>query len=308
MNLRAPAVKRQRGPMEDGEVTDASSERGDLNARAINSRPVVLYHAREYSVETMQLLLKNGADPNNASHDELPAMLEFMWMHKVAGLQILRNHSFNIKWTKTFDLDSSFYGHVVSSKLLKGREIPQCNALHIAAITGSLDCLKYLVKEGVLSNINVPAGLGYTWKKILEYLNSRCCGINALSDLQETPLDIPVQYAMPKYIIDYLAEISATPGSVKTMGIDTRITIKVLGGNDREDLVRIYGEKTLKSERLRVLRKAIETGDLSICKQLRALGCSMDSPLPDCCVPLECALRHGENALALWLIRHNEGE
>ncbi|KAL3475717.1 ankyrin repeat-containing domain protein [Aspergillus californicus] len=246
-------------------------------------------------------------------------MLAAAWNNNVELLQLFREHYPNTDWQKKFQLRPDNFHENSSCIILKESEIPECSALHIAAAAGAVQSLIYLIKENLVSDINAKAGLGYTCAHfaaaqnmstgldILQYLKTKSCNINALDDLQETPLDIAIRCGMPAPDIKSFVDMGAKHGNATRNEDEIEVNNVELLENDI--LPRLYNKKLLAKQRLRLLAKAIESGDLSACKWLQSQGCPLSDPLPGRIgIPLMWALSQKRPGMVRWLLRNGGGE
>ncbi|KAL4907787.1 ankyrin repeat-containing domain protein [Aspergillus multicolor] len=282
--------------------------------------PAVVQHVWESSLPTVNVLLESGADPELSCADELNVMLTMVWMDDFCGLRALRETCSDINWHRTLSLHPGFCGGRFS-KLVQEREVPRCNALHLAVAHDSRICLKYLVDEGLLTDINAKTDLGYTCahlaaghekgQKILKYLTSKSCDVNALSDIQETPLDIAIQCDASQEVIDCLLELGAKPGGATEATIlqeDDGDEMRLLGLLEDGSLLQLFDKRLITTQRLRLLGKAIENGDFPTCVRLHAQGCPLAVALPEHdTLPIILAIYYTQPSIVRWLLNNGGG-
>ncbi|RDW87034.1 uncharacterized protein DSM5745_03676 [Aspergillus mulundensis] len=284
--------------------------------------PAVVHHVWESSHATTMALLKSGADPDLSCTDGLNVMLAMVWMDDIRGLRALHEIHPKLDWHRTVSLHPRFCNDKFST-LVKERQIPHCNALHLAAAADSPRCLKYLIQQELLTDINATTDLGYTCahlaagldkgQKILKYLASKSCDINALSDLRETPLDIAIQCDVPQGVIDCLLELGAKPGVATDEMLlqedDDADDMRVLGLLEDGNLVQLYDKRFITTQRLRLLGKAIKTADIPTCIRLQAQGCPLNVPLPiHDRLPIMWALHYAQPSMVRWLLNNGGGD
>jgi ankyrin repeat protein len=299
----------------------------DPNVRRADSRPAVLAHAQKNSVNTVEILLNHGADPEATSDDGWNVMLTFVSTDEPDGLRMLRKIRPGIDWGKTIHLQPSFGSDKSVCRLVKESDIPDCNALHIAVATGSLSSLKYLLKEGLISDLNAPAGIGYTCahfaigsnrlatQEMLKYLHSNSCDLNALSDLGETPYDIAVRWKRPKFLTRFLLELGGKAGSGACSRTnqegDSQLLNSLVPYIERRNRPssRMPNDKTVQKLQLQRLKEAIDAGNVPACSRLRSQGCPMDQPLPGGPgIPIIAALSSKKPDVVLWLLENGGGK
>ncbi|KAL4996475.1 hypothetical protein BDV10DRAFT_187128 [Aspergillus recurvatus] len=288
-------------------------------------RPAVVDHVLQCSLETAKLLLEHGADPELTCADGFNVLLATVWQHDSTTLRRLRRNHPNTQWKRTLLLRPEFCPDSIST-LAKHRELPHCSALHIAAAVGSFSCLRYLITKGLVDDINATTGPGYTCahlatgidapkaRKILKYLSSKSCNINALSDLHETPLDVAIRSGAPQDVIDCLLKLGAKPGSAANAIVpqddssNPSDDMRILELLEDDALLRLYDEQFITTQRLRLLGKAIKRADVAACVRLQAQGCPLDEPLPaHKCLPIMWALETKQPAMIRWLVNNGGG-
>jgi hypothetical protein len=195
------------------------------NVRETNSRPAILEHAWTSSINSVETLIKYGADPEAESDDGWNTMLAFVWWDEPDGLRMLRKTHSGINWGKTICIRPIFWEDEGLPRLVKESDIANCNALHIAAVGGSRRCLRYLVEESLLLDLNARAGIGYTcvhlmleserrtFRKMLWYFHTKSCNFNALSDLEETHYDLAARLDLPQFVTEVLLMVGGKSAS-----------------------------------------------------------------------------------------------
>lgn len=297
----------------------------DPNARCRrNAEPALVYHVWEFSFDTVKLLLQNKANPELVDDDGFIAMFAMVWIDDLDSLQILRECHPNTDWKHTMIMRPGFFDTNEDCKVVTDTEVQHCNVLHVAAAVRSLKCLKYLAEEDLVSDINAKAGLGYTCahfaatlglpvgREMLLYLKSKYCDLNALNDLNETPLDTAIQCNMPEGNIDILLALGAQPAGTTTMELlQDNATNKSgrLWLIEHDVLPRVYDSNAVTKRRLQLLSKAIENGDLTACKRLYAQGCPLTAALPvERGIPIIWAIIQKQTAIVEWLLESGGGK
>ncbi|KAL4882923.1 ankyrin repeat-containing domain protein [Aspergillus karnatakaensis] len=152
---------------------------------------------------------------------------------------------------------------------------------------------------------------------ILEYLRSKGCDINALNYQLQTPLDLAVSCRAPVTVMQSLRnlgaaavelyDLAATGSVVEFTRTDNRLDVfeRLEAGGSEE----LYTAEARKFRMLKLLSRAIKSGDISDCRRLKALGCPFSLPLPgNKRPPLIAALEAKQLGVVEWLLMNGNNE
>ena len=285
--------------------------------------PAIVEFILDKQIDAAGLLLDHGADPALCDAHGVNTMLALVWQGEVGGLEDLkRRFEATLDWGKTCSLDPL---HKFWSK-----RTGSCNALHLACLAGSLECLKFLVENTPLNDVHFRSDHGYTCAHfaasskyhaydILEYLHTRGADMNAQCQDGTSPLHVAVEFKR-KGSIRTLLKLGATltTDSYGFTPVGNAIVDAVVDGNT--EIVDVFNNHDASfaagnihttagvggSTLLPALRSAIKRDDLEACRELQRMGCPLDKPIRSCgaCLPLFFVLgTHNPDKLPRGMVR-----
>jgi ankyrin repeat protein len=286
------------------------------------SEPALVYHIFERSFQTVQILLESHTKPQLTDDWGFDAPFAIVWVDGLESLRALRERYRETDWRKTITIHPEVCASDRCCTIVKAIEVQRCSLLHVAAAVGSLRCFQYLVEENLVSAINAKAGLGYTCAhfaatlssdvccRFLEYLASKSCDVNVLSDDDETPLDIAIKCNMAEDNIRTLQRIGARTADTRNVS-SLRNVVKTpdgIGPSEDGSFVRLHEPSAIMKRELELLGDAIAAGDLPTCMQLHSHGCSLRHVIPGVgATPLFCAVAHKQSTIVQWLLKNGGG-
>lgn len=286
------------------------------------SEPALVHHILERSFQTVQILLESHACPHLTDDWGFDAAFAIVWVDGLESLRALRERHREADWRKTITIHPEICANDRCCTIIKVIEVQRCNLLHVAAAVGSLRCFQYLVEENLVSAIDAKAGLGYTCAhlaatlpsesgcRFLEYLASKSCDVNALSDDDETPLDIAIKCNIAEDNIRTLQRIGARTADTRNVSslrsvVKTSVGTRPSVGGSFEPL---HEPSAIMKSELELLGDAIAAGDLPTCIKLHSHGCSLRHVIPGMkATPLFCAVAHKQSTIVQWLLKNGGG-
>ncbi|KAL4917268.1 ankyrin repeat-containing domain protein [Aspergillus aurantiobrunneus] len=295
----------------------------DANARHPESgEPAVIYHLLHGSADAANVLLKHGADPLSQLECGFDVVCGFIWHDMVDELEAFRQKHPQFAWSSSFCFPSQLAPEHKFSRYVGNMDIPGFTLLHLAAFRGSFRCVRYLIEEDLVPNVNVATAGEWTcvhfmaacdtpnFEKAMGYLQGHGCDINALGVCLETALDIATACAVPLRTIKALLHMGAKWSKTSCFRVaNVYWACTALEYACAVLLEELSPGESLTTAMLYVLANAVKHGDISIIKRLLALGCPLDESFPDCgqCSPLLHASYYEQWTVVEWLLDYDRG-
>lgn len=150
-------------------------EGADPNLLTADGTSAVALHIKHRNTETATLLLDYGADPTHPDSEGFDAMMHAVVRNRVHFLAYVRNRErdhtpthavdwtrrVNLVWNRTMIRRANNLRAQNDIDFVPGR-FEGCNALHVAALLGHTKVLEFLLREGLVDDINAKAVGGWT--------------------------------------------------------------------------------------------------------------------------------------------------
>lgn len=149
-------------------------EGADPHLLTADGTSAVAFHVKNRNTETATLLLDHGADPTHLDAKGFDAMMHAVLRNRVEFLAYVRNMEREHTLTHTVDWDRrvNIVWNRAMNQRARGIRSPEmdflpgrfegCNALHVAALLGHTKVLEFLLREGLVQDINARAVGGWT--------------------------------------------------------------------------------------------------------------------------------------------------
>jgi ankyrin repeat protein len=268
-----------------------------------NSLSPMTYHILRHYSRTAEALLDRGADPWAQGSFSLDSVLAAVlsrnvaFLAKVAQQSVLNSHQpqWNCTYTLSFhDIDSCVHTH----------------ALHVAALYGHVEALKFYFDRGLVTNLDVKDGSQQTPMhyaasngrvSIIDYLVAHDCDINAASSSGLTPLHLAVQEQRidaVKSLLNHGARQQPCHA-----GRSPLIYAYKTGDQSLTRLLRDHSNQPTKiqspisgrglQDMREALSMAISLNGLEACRRIHQLGCPLDVGIKFAMTPLVLAIDLG---------------
>lgn len=291
----------------------------DVNLRTGSKlhAPALCWHILSKNVDTSRELIKHGADPNLKDSDGYDAVLcatEYGMVPVLEELWSRRTSSDrNVYWETTCSPGAAVQGFY---QVLDG-----ANALHICALKGQADCLKFFLDHDILTDVDSVTSVdGYTPLHVaaiegkldcMSILVEKGAKVNPKARNGSLPLHLAVRnghIAIVKFLVQHGAEADLdsygmSPTSYSRQAKNDKIT-EILGraGLDSgQHPISVH----ITEELITVFEKAILDENLDLCDGLLSRGCNPDMELTSkcCCgTPLMLAIAHVKPNVVQWLL------
>ncbi|UPK90862.1 hypothetical protein LCI18_001797 [Fusarium solani-melongenae] len=269
---------------------------------------VLAFHLEERSLECVELLLKQGADPYLGGRPESPTALSIaVGADNVEFLRQAQTLSIT-DWGKSMDV-------VVRRFCLK-----EANTLHLASAEGSLACMRFLLGDNLIkiedsrsregwTPLHVSAYLGFA--EITELLLSKGFHVMAENIHGQTPLHLAVfgaRVSVAKLLrkhgaFEALNNIGERP---RDLAYKRNLAEFVqFFQNWQDEVGRDRGPSSQKQDRrlAAAIGRAIQADDKKYCQNTVSNGCPIDVILPySGATPLMLALRLNRPEIAEWFL------
>jgi ankyrin repeat protein len=290
------------------------------NLRTIdgNSHSAMTYHILQQGsiAPTALKLLDLGGDPTVKSSTDFDAANAAALCGNVAFLKHLRARE---KVNPTQPI--SWQNKCIIFKGDAEKQYVNSTSLHLAASTGRVPCLEFLVDEGLITNVNAEAERLWTplhmaakngHVEAIEFLLSRGANVNAETSTKALPLHLAVEHRHMR-AVQVLAEAGSaqTPDARGMRPLDYakqmmygEIVPLLMASQTKDHTPRFVLMRLVVDSGAKYLENAIASNDLTLCEQLHRQGCSLDARIPSChdCTPLLHALRLERYRIARWLL------
>ncbi|KAI2601749.1 ankyrin [Hypoxylon sp. NC1633] len=315
-------------------VPDATHKIAELLQRGANPNlrtrdrlcdPALTYHLLLGSITTSLFLLEHDADLKLLSSTNIDACLMATWKGCTEFLTKVheRTPQLQLDWERRCDLSftSKFIG--TSAIVLNG-----VNALHLASLSGNIDCLKFYINHNIIPDVNTTSQHLFTPlhcaaiqgdANIIGFLHGLGANVNARTDSGQSPLHLAVLYkkmgAVEK-LLELGSGIAAdnegmTPYMYACQS-NNQAFIDMFesrghcnyGQNNTTSQSDTAASTMRQQRQARALENAIRHGNLKLCQELFLEGCQLDIDLPSCngCSPLLLAIRIEKADLVDWLL------
>lgn len=282
------------------------------------STPLV-HHIWKSSVSSAEHLLELGADPTLPCKFGMDAAMTAAYAADrrllTRLLQVAGNGPFMIDWKRRCTL----------SLYVNGRPIPLmgANALHLASLSGNLDCLEFYVDNCLIDDLDVKTNDGLTpmhlavlsgASRVIDWLMTKGCHPMPETETRATPLHFAVQHGhfeAAEILVragakDVLDSTGASPRILAAKTDMNKRLIQLLDGlKDSEDSLPSFGMRLPSRETVKAytiaLQRAILANDCNECKRLSENGCPLSNDFGGC-PPLIYALQKGHLDTAEWLL------
>ncbi|KAI1091578.1 ankyrin [Rostrohypoxylon terebratum] len=321
-----------------GKVAELLRRGANPNLLAENEKktPVLVHHLLGGQINSALILLNNGADPTFAvSHGidaHTAAVLRGATDFLVALYQTAAATSkWHVDWQKLFSQTST----TTSGKAIR---IDGCNALHLSALSGNVDCVSFYIDRGIFSDVDATTDVlkmtplhcaafkGNT--STIKFLIEEGADINARTSSGELPLHYAVLGEHPN-AIETLISLGSDMTVVDKWGRNPYTLVYQLDNdydndhgnnapqtcfqesgqcrNSISDDNNVSTQKELGPMGLAIaLEGAITDGNTELCQELHQKGCQLDIDLSRCggCSPLLLAIQENEVEAIEWLLNH----
>lgn len=267
-------------------------------------------------------LLELGADPATKSIVESAGYNAFHWALARGNLEFIES------------LFARFAGHPTLWKEtanvyfeLEILEVTfdRLDALHISSFNGQIDCIRFLIDNGLFPNVASVAAREYNCLhfaalygrvETIKYLSSNGLDVNQPAEDGSLPLHFAVRNGHEQAVDALIKFGSAFPpdcfGMTPLMYAEklgyTNIQKLLETGQSRCRTPTTEGTHQVRRVTLKLLRQnlesAISKGDLEMCRQLMSQGLSMEVAMPSCggCSPLLHAIALKKENIVSWLL------
>ncbi|KAM6532709.1 hypothetical protein FALCPG4_005760 [Fusarium falciforme] len=283
----------------------------NLPLSAKSASPLV-FHIHRGAISTAEMLLEAGADPWARGSYPFDAALEAVRLGRLSILtKIVAISDQSPCWDRTWVC-------VIGNKRFAGG-----NALHLAALHGTTECLEFYLSQGLLSNLEycddvLATPIHYAalsgQPSTIKFIKARGGSINARARDGLTPLHLAAgqgHLETAKTLINLGAEHQpcnkgCTP-LVYAYAKGNESMIEALQSSSEESQESSSSVKSPGTSRLlaEAMRNAILRGDVAACERIRALGCPIDVELYDGVpvTPLAVAICHQQDPkIVQWLV------
>lgn len=293
--------------------------------------PALVHHLEEGQIESAVILLNNGADPtctDSRGYDAHVTAARGGAMDFLVALD--KAAAATSKW----HLDWQMRCIVCINPTTSGKAITirGCNAFHLSALSGNVDCLSFYKDRSIFSDVNVTttelkltplhcAALSGNTSGI-KFLKSQGANINARTSLGELPLHYAVLGEHPNAIealIGLGSDIAVDKSGISPYMLACQLdndalktcfqkTIQHRISDDKsmgsQDILHVSNQKELSLAI--ALEGAIMDGNTELCQELHQRDCQLDVDIPSCkgCSPLLLAIRHKKVEIIKWLLNH----
>ncbi|KAJ2987646.1 hypothetical protein NUW58_g4389 [Xylaria curta] len=283
--------------------------------------PALVQHLIEGSLESSMSLLRNGADPTKSNSLGFDAILGASFggvTPFLAELYNTRESKWKLDWQKTCVI---WYNNV---------SVFRASGLHVAAAGGSVDCLKFYLDHGRLADLEVrsdglhtPLHLAAMYGRVdaIKYLLLQGANVNARSSDGSTPLHLAVksrQLEAARALADHgcqflLDSYNMTP-ILYAYNLNDHAIIRYLSAQNSFSAVSSTQQTSIPiSEQGRIRDRAhtfwgaIRINDLRLCSELRVQGCSLEIGVPPCwsCSPLIVSISERKLGIIEWLLEND---
>lgn len=303
------------GQSKEWQISELLKRGMDPNLRTIDdlSMPALAYHLQQQSVDTAQLLLENGANPNQTCSSGFNAALWATASGQTAFLsEMMASTAWKIAWQKTGDCHAMIRGQM---QIFRG-----VNALHIAALVGKTECLSFYIDNGLFTDVNAPSTGLFTPMHmaaifgsidLLTFLCGRGADINAKAADGRLPLHLAVQNAQfnaVEYLVEHGSNMDTDNSGMNPMayarGVGNQTIIDFLR-NCSKIFTRVSQKDT--KEVAGAFENAFLRADTETCEELLRQGFCLDSELPGLNgrTPLVWAIENHQKVAIEWLLAHN---
>jgi ankyrin repeat protein len=150
-------------------------EGADPHLLTADGTSAVAFHVKNRATETATLLLDHGADPTHVDAKGFDATMHAVLRNRVEFLAYVLNKERDHTLTHAVDWDrrvNLVWDRVMQQRARRLRAEPGldfptgrfegCSALHVAALLGHIKVLEFLLREGLVEDINAKAVGGWT--------------------------------------------------------------------------------------------------------------------------------------------------
>lgn len=263
-------------------------------------------------LDLVGILLERGANPTLMDSYGYDAALLAALRGRVSFLHVLRScksHSWQIDWRKSAVYEmakTNFHG---------------CNALHLSAANGHVDCLRFYTEFGLVTDLNskgsrllTPIHLAAMMNQVkaIEFLRDHGADINSRANDGKLPLHFAAMFS-------YYETVKVLVDSGSDSTADCRGTTPLMYAYKRGDksiiecLLQAKKQNSPsmqpnihKQELALGLEVAITSGNLELCKDLFRQGCDLNTNMPNYSniSPLVLAMKYQEPKTIKWLLNN----
>ncbi|KAI2469788.1 ankyrin [Annulohypoxylon bovei var. microspora] len=288
--------------------------------------PALIYHLWRNQVESSIILLKNGADPTCVDKPGFDACLQVAIM-KATGTDLLEalyqtvTPVWRVNWQKRYSITYPLQ-HIIPLR--------DCNALHIAAVSGHHDYLAFYMKRNIFSDVNMTAHNKVTPLHLaaltghlptIMFLHGQGANINARTEFGRLPLHYAVINRCLAAVTTLL-NLGSDVTTIDNSGMSPYLYAHQLENqpiidcfHDKQEQNRSHDDSSISNDVLLLslrqqfglttaLQGAVRKGNITLCEKLRQMGCQLDANMPSCngCSPLLLAVRHEKIDIIKWLL------
>ncbi|KAI1161157.1 hypothetical protein F5B18DRAFT_462870 [Nemania serpens] len=199
------------------------------------------------------------------------------------------------------------------------------SALHISSLLEKIDCMRFLIDNGLFPDPTLAAALGYNClhfaamenrTETIKYLSSVGLDVNQPAEDGSLPLHLAVRNGHTQ-AVDILMTLGVASshdcfGMTPQMYAEefgySRIQERLETGQSSYHAATTKGTSQAERRKSKVLRRALESaiekGDLETCQRLNRQGLSMEVAMPSCGAfcPLICAIISEREDIVSWIL------
>ncbi|KAI1110109.1 ankyrin repeat-containing domain protein [Nemania sp. NC0429] len=284
-----------------------------------HDRPILSFFLQTSATPAAISLLRLGADPSLRSAACISAFLSAAQMGNLEFLRSLfpRFADHSTLWEEKADLNFRFG--------TQNRTFYGLYALHIASANGHIDCIRFLIDNGLFPNVESTTEFGYNCLhfaalnncvEIIKYLSSVGLDVNQFAEDGSLPLHFAVRNGHVE-AVDVLLTLGSDY-SPDCFGMTPQMYAESLKDPSIRQLLEsrrnnysnnvTKGTHQILRQKSKLIRQTLESAiygnDLRICQELNNQGLSMDVAMPSCgaCSPLILAVRYRRERIISWLL------
>ena len=264
------------------------------------------------ALDIADMLLENGADPTLVDRYGYDAALLAAFCGRVSFLHVLRsyrNDSWQIDWRR--NAKYKMYGEYLGG----------FNALHLSAVNGHVDCLRFYTDSGLVTDLDskgsellTPMHLAAIENRVevIEFLRDHGADVNSRAYDETLPLHFAAMSSHHE-----AAKILLESGSDLTSDACGKTPLMYAYDRGNKSIIECLRQAQKqdsppmppllhKQELALGLEVAIKTANLDLCEELYHEGCDLDTNMPNCnnTSPLILAIEYEVPKTVRWLLEN----